>query len=148
MCLWAWIAEVFHGDLWPGLVLAFQQREASTGREMKSLPCLLGHSVTLSYSALSRVRLGQGEADYSVRSAAGPQVALLERRSLPKCYSSWNKRLRRRSSSRTPLIPWIGFIYSFGVIQGSTADASHWLGLRVLGNIICMWEGSVLLLLD
>ena len=42
-----------------------------------------------------------------------PQVALWERKSIPKCYSSWNKRLRRQSSSCVPLIPWIGFIYSF-----------------------------------
>ena len=78
--------------------------------KMKFLPCLPGHSVTLSCFALSWVGLGQREADYSVRSAVEPQM---ERRSLPKCYSSWNITLRWQSSSRAPLIPWIGFIYSF-----------------------------------
>jgi hypothetical protein len=32
-------------------------------------------------------------------------------------------------------IPWIGFIYSFGVTRGSTAGTSHWLGLRVWGKL-------------
>lgn len=34
------------------------------------------------------------------------------------------------------------------MIQGLTAGASHWLGLRVWGNLICMWEGLVQLLCD
>jgi hypothetical protein len=37
-------------------------------------------------SELNWVGLGQPEADYPVWSAVGPQVALRERRSLPKCY--------------------------------------------------------------
>ena len=53
-----------------------------------------------------------------MRSAAELQVALQERRSLPKCYSFWNKRLRRPSSSLTPLIPWIRFIHSLGADSG------------------------------
>jgi hypothetical protein len=132
--VWAWVPEVFHGDLCPGLARGFQQREASAGRETKSLLCLLGHSVTPSCSALSQVRLGWLEAHYPVRSAAGPQVALRERRSLPKYYSSWNKRLRQRSSSHTPLIPWMDLYTVLGVIQSSTAGTSHWLGLRVWGK--------------
>jgi hypothetical protein len=114
----AWGPEVFHGDLWPGLVWGFQQRETSAGRERKSLPCLPGPSVTASHYALSQVWLGQREANYLERSAAGPKVALWERRSLPKCYSSWNKRLRKWSSSQTTLIPRIRFIYSFGGDSG------------------------------
>jgi hypothetical protein len=124
--LWAWVPEVFHGDLWSGLVWEFQQREVNAGREMKSLPCLPSRLVTLSNSVLSQVGLGQWEADYPVKSVAGPQVAVWERRSLPKCYSSWNKRLRRWSSSHTPLIPWIGFIYSFG---GDSGFDSRYLSL-------------------
>ena len=37
-CLWAWVPEVFHGDLCPGRVGRLQQVEVSAGREMKSLP--------------------------------------------------------------------------------------------------------------
>jgi hypothetical protein len=85
----------------------------------------------LSHSALSPVRLGQREANYPVRSAAG--VALQER-SLPKCYSSWNKRLRQRNSSRIPLIPWMDLYTVLGVIRGLTTGTSHWLGLRVWGK--------------
>jgi hypothetical protein len=63
-----------------------------------------------SRSALSGVGLGQQEANYPVRSAVEPQVALWERRSLPTCYSSWNKRLRdgvvlaHRVRQQVPLI--------------------------------------------
>jgi hypothetical protein len=84
--VWAWVTEVFHGDLSPGLVLGFQPREASTGREKKSLLCLPGRSVTPRSSELSLIRLGQRETDYPVRIAAGPQVALQERRHLLKCF--------------------------------------------------------------
>ena len=52
-------------------------------REIKSLQCLPGCSVTSSHFALSRVRVGQRETNYPVRSVVGPQVALQERRSLP-----------------------------------------------------------------
>ena len=45
--LWDWVPEVFHGDLWPGLVGGFQRREASADRETKSLPCLPVHLVLL-----------------------------------------------------------------------------------------------------
>jgi hypothetical protein len=40
--MWAWVPEIFHGDLCPGLVWVFQWREERAGREMKSLPCLPG----------------------------------------------------------------------------------------------------------
>jgi hypothetical protein len=53
-------------------------------------------------------------------------MALQERRCLPKCYSSWNKRLRQQSSSRTPLILWIEFIYSLG---GDSGFDSRYLSL-------------------
>ena len=33
------------------------------------------------------------------------------------------------------------------MIQVLTAGTSLWLGLRVWGNLICMWEGLVQLLL-
>ena len=56
--VWAWVPEVFHRDLCPGRVGRPQPREVSAGREMKSLPCLPGHSVTPSRSALSGVGLG------------------------------------------------------------------------------------------
>jgi hypothetical protein len=60
-----------------------------------------------------------------VRPEEGPQGDLLqERRSLPKCYSSWNKKLRGQSSSRSPLISWIEFIYSFG--GDSSLDSRVW----------------------
>ena len=39
--------EVFHGDLWPGLVRGFLRREANAGREGKSLArfcCTVGQS--------------------------------------------------------------------------------------------------------
>jgi hypothetical protein len=53
---------------------------------MKSLLCLPDRLVTLSLSELSQVGLGHGEAYYSMRSVAGPQVAPRERRYLPYCY--------------------------------------------------------------
>jgi hypothetical protein len=46
-------------------------------------------------------------------------------------YSSWNKWLRLRNSSRIPLIPWMDVYTVLGVIQGLTAGTSHWLGLRI-----------------
>jgi hypothetical protein len=113
MYMWAWVPEVFQGDLCPGLVQGFQRRKASAGRETKSVPCPPGRSVILSCSELSWVWLGQWEADCPVR-------RLFRREDLfPNVkYSSWNKRLSRRSSSRAPLTPWIGFIYSFGDDSG------------------------------
>jgi hypothetical protein len=45
----------------------------NTGRETKSLPRLPGHSLTLSLSELSQVRLGQGKDNNPVRNVAGPQ---------------------------------------------------------------------------
>jgi hypothetical protein len=91
---------------------------------------------------------GPRRSDYPVRSSAEPQVELQERRSLPKCYSSWNK-TQRQSSPHIPLIPWIGFIYSFG---GDSGFHSRYLSLTwtesLGGNLICMWESLVLLLCD
>jgi hypothetical protein len=85
-----------------------------------------------------------------VRSVAGPRVALKERGRedlFPSVtYSSWNKKLRQRNSSRILLIPWIDLYTLLGLIQGLTAGTSHWLGLRFWGNLICMWEGLVLFL--
>lgn len=52
-----------------------------------------------------------------------------------------------QSSSCTPFIHWIGFIYvALGMVRGLKVGTSHWLGLRVWGNLICMCEGLVLLL--
>jgi hypothetical protein len=60
--LWAWVPEVFHRVLWPGLVRGFQGKEASVGIETKSPLCLPACSVTPSSSVLCWVRLGQQEA--------------------------------------------------------------------------------------
>ena len=110
LLLWAWVPEVFHGDLFPGLVGGFQQRDASAGRGMKSLPCLPGRLVTLNWvyeKPTTHCGLWQ-------------DLRWLFRREdlFPSVNSSWNNRLRQRSSSRIPLIPWIGFIYSFGGDSG------------------------------
>ena len=60
-----------------------------------------------------------------MRPVEGPQGDLLrERRSLPKCYSSWNKKLKGQSSSRSPLISWIEFICCFG--GDSSLDSRVW----------------------
>jgi hypothetical protein len=65
-----------------------ERKQVQAGRQSLSL----AFQVALQASP---VRLGRGEANYAVRSVGGgPQVALQETRSLPKCYSSWNKRLR------------------------------------------------------
>jgi hypothetical protein len=143
--MWAWVPGVSQGDLCPGLVRGFQRRKVSAGRETKSLLCLPGHQVTLSCSELSQV--GWARSRLSSAECSGTLV-LWESSSSPKCYSSWNKRLRQQSSSRTPLIPWIGFIQSFG---GDSGFDSRYLSLawtESLGDLICMWEGLVLLLSD
>lgn len=50
--------------------------------------------------------------------------------------------LRQQSSSHTPLFLLDGILlYSFGVGQGLTVDASYWLVLRAWGYLIYMWEG-------
>jgi hypothetical protein len=54
-----------------------------------------------------------------------------ESRSLPNTYNSWNKRL---SSSHTPLIAWIGFIYSFG---GDSGFNSNYLSLACTEVVVC-----------
>ena len=50
LSLWAWVPEVFHGDLCLGQVGMLQRREVRAGRETKSLPHLSDCSVTLSLS--------------------------------------------------------------------------------------------------
>jgi hypothetical protein len=55
--LWAWIPEVFHGDLCPGRVRGLKRREVSAGR--KTLLCPQGHLVTPSSSELSQVGLSR-----------------------------------------------------------------------------------------
>jgi hypothetical protein len=110
--VWAWVLEVFHGDLYSGRVGRPQQWEVSAGRDTKPLQCFPGRLVTPSLSELSQVRLGQRKANNPVRNVAEPPAALQERRSLSKCYSSWNKRLRQRNSSRIPLIPCMALLYT------------------------------------
>jgi len=103
-------------------------RESSAGRKMNSLSCLPGHSVTPSQGRLSSMECNG--------------TSFGKERSLPKCSSSWNKRLRQQSSYQGPLIPWIGLFFFpgydlytiLGLIQGWTAGISHWLRLRVLGK--------------
>jgi hypothetical protein len=56
--------------------------------------------------------------------------------------------LRGWSSSHTPILLDRIFIYSFGVGQGLTGGTSHWLGMRVWEDLICMIESLVLLLHD
>jgi hypothetical protein len=48
-------------------VQGFWWREASVGRETKSLPCFPGHSVTLSHSALSCVGLGWAKEKLTIQ---------------------------------------------------------------------------------
>ena len=62
--------------------------------------------------------------------------------------SALQTKARRWSRSRIFFIPWIGLIYSFGDNSGFDSRYSHWLGLRVCGNLIWMWEGLVRLLID
>ena len=98
----------------------------------KSLPRLPSHLVTPSLSELSHVRL-----DQTIQWGVRPDLQWLFRREdiFPSvAYSSWNKRLRQRNSSRIPLIPCMDLYTVLGVIQGLTAGTSHWLGLRVWGK--------------
>jgi hypothetical protein len=94
---------------------------------MKSLFAMPSRTLSdsKSHSALSLVGLGWEKltSQWGVRQDLG---WLLEKEDLPRCYSSWNKRLRQWSSSRTHLIFWIGFIYSFG---GDSGFNSRYLSL-------------------
>ena len=102
----------------------------------RSLCCALlpGCSITPSRSALWLDWAYEKPKPNPERSAAESLVALLKRRSLPKCYSSWHKRLRGWSSSRTTLIPWIVFIYSFGCDSGSNSKYLSLAWLRAWGR--------------
>jgi hypothetical protein len=67
----------------PGTRVPVKGSKCRLGGEISALP---SRSVTPSRSELSWVGLGRQEAYYPVRSVSRPQVALRERRSLPKCY--------------------------------------------------------------
>ena len=52
--MWVWVPEVFHGDLWPGLMPGFQPREVIAGKdEVSAMP-----SRSLSNSELLCTELG------------------------------------------------------------------------------------------
>jgi hypothetical protein len=77
----------FHRNLWPGLVQGFWQKEANSGMEGKSLPCMfcagLCHALILCCPALSwAVRMRSWLASEECG------TSLWESRSLPKCYST------------------------------------------------------------
>jgi hypothetical protein len=93
---------------------------------------LLGNSEQ-SHSALCQVRLACGEADYPVRSAVGPQVVAPGKDFFPRVTALGTKDSEDRVVLMHLYFP--GYLYTVvGVIQGSTADTSHWLGLRVWGK--------------
>ena len=52
--MWVWVPEVFHGDLWPGLMPGFQPREVIAGKDkVSAMP-----SRSLSNSELLCTELG------------------------------------------------------------------------------------------
>jgi hypothetical protein len=133
---WAWVSKVFHGDLCPGRVQGFQQSEESAGRKRKSLPCPPDQSLAPSL-ALNWVRSGCADKKQTVQWGVWWDFRWLFGREdlfLSVTYSSWNKRLRQRNSSCSPLITWMDLYTVLGVIQSLTAGNSHWLELRVWGK--------------
>ena len=83
-----------------------------------------------------------------------------ESQSLPKCHSQGGESISpqvsqllgqssgKQSSSCTPLFPGSDLHTVLGMIEDLTAGTSHWLGLRIWGNLICMWEGLAQLQCD
>ena len=73
----------------PGARVLAKGSKCRKGNEISAVPFR-----SLDNPEMGCAVLGHREADYPVRSVAEPQVALWESRSFPKCYSSWNKRLK------------------------------------------------------
>ena len=65
--VWAWLPEVLHGDLWPGLVRGFPEGKRMQAGRGSCFPAsavlVVSTSLPCSNSSLSRVGLGRGEAD-------------------------------------------------------------------------------------
>jgi hypothetical protein len=136
--MWAWVPEVFHWDLWPGLVQGFQWREANAGREGKLLSCF--HCASLCHAGAALHWVWSGWAYRSLlaseecsRASGGALGELFS----PQVLQLLGQRLWR------PLFPGCDLYTVLGMIEGLAAGTSHWLGLRVWGNLICMWEGLV-----